>query len=140
MSSPTARAAMTQLKATGLVEMPDTTTETEEKQITLKDDFNWFLGEEFAKLRERFEPVDNTKEMREHKEQQQTEKDEGSDETETALELNDGRCLKEKCPPTTVNSRLDPKPKPPLMGTCSKCGVEMEAYYLNRTHMCEGTD
>jgi len=98
MSAPTARAAMTQLKATGLVDILDTTTETEEKQITLKDDFDWFLGEEFAKLREKFEPVDNTIEMRERQEQQHQQEVTKKETDKSEFGSNDSRCLKEKCP------------------------------------------
>lgn len=66
-SSPhTAHRIMVELKAIGLVDMPESQTTTEEKQITLKEDFKWFLGEEFSKLREGFIPTDNTEEMKQH--------------------------------------------------------------------------
>ena len=67
---PTARRTMTELKATGVVDMyPDISDEgyehredgstvyigNAEKTITLKKKFNWFLNEEFASLRDKIE-------------------------------------------------------------------------------------
>jgi predicted transcriptional regulator len=66
VTRPTAHKNMTELEVTGLVD-----SEKEEvsgsssspphgrKSIRLKEKFNWMLGEEFQKLREGFEPVDN---------------------------------------------------------------------------------
>lgn len=59
-TAPTARRIMAELKAVELAYLDDTETETEEKQITLKEDFKWFLTEEFKELCEGFEPSDNS--------------------------------------------------------------------------------
>jgi len=50
ISSPTARRTMTELKATGLVDMVSASA-PEESKITLKREFSWFLTEEFDNLR-----------------------------------------------------------------------------------------
>jgi hypothetical protein len=61
---------MTEFKAIGLVDMDDVTIEginsqtgipfkTHSKQITLKEEFKWFLTEEFDRLREGFVATDN---------------------------------------------------------------------------------
>jgi hypothetical protein len=57
---PTARRIMAELKAVELVFLDDIETETEEKRITLKEDFKWFLTEEFKELCEGFKPSDNS--------------------------------------------------------------------------------
>ncbi len=51
--------------------MPQSDTITEEKQIILKNEFGWFLNEEFSKLREGFIPTDTTDEMKEEGQQQE---------------------------------------------------------------------
>jgi hypothetical protein len=65
---------MTELKAIGLVDITETNdvefTENGNpamvKVMTLKKDkFEWFLSDEFKKLREDFTPVDNTRYMHE---------------------------------------------------------------------------
>ena len=76
ISAPTVYKTMVELKAVGLVDMKEVETETEQKQITLKEDFNWFLEDEFSKLREGFIPTDNTDEMK--SEQQEGEDDDSS--------------------------------------------------------------
>jgi hypothetical protein len=78
---------MVQLRAVRLVDMKDPESETEEKEITLKDEFAWFLGEEFSKLCEGFISTDNTDEMK--SEQEQDDDDDSS--------------LKENLPPTTCD-------------------------------------
>jgi len=52
-TNPTARRTMTELRATGLVEEPyfDPEEYNPEKEIVLKDDFHWFLGDKFKELR-----------------------------------------------------------------------------------------
>lgn len=62
----TAHRIMTELKAIGLVDIKEPETETEEKEITLKDEFDYFLGEEFKQLREGFISTDNTEEFKEY--------------------------------------------------------------------------
>ncbi len=62
ISSPTARRTMTELSILELVNM--TEIDEEEKKIKLKPEFEWFLSEEFKKLREEFVPTDNTEEMK----------------------------------------------------------------------------
>ena len=59
-TAPTALRIMAELKAVELVDMKELITETEEKEITLKDEFNWFLGQEFNELVQGFEPSDNS--------------------------------------------------------------------------------
>jgi len=54
----TAHRIMAEFKAVELVDLKDSDTETEEKQITLKHEFDWFLTDEFKELREGFEPTD----------------------------------------------------------------------------------
>jgi len=60
----TAHRIMTELKAVGLVDFKEAKTATEEKEITLKEGFEWFLQDEFNKMRESFIPTDNTDEMK----------------------------------------------------------------------------
>jgi hypothetical protein len=43
---------------------PDPNDSSHELEINLKDDFKWFLGQDFAKLREGFIPEDNREEMK----------------------------------------------------------------------------
>lgn len=56
-SNNTAKRTMAELKAVGLVNVGDVNTPTEtggavvEKQITLKDEFDWFLSEDFLAVR-----------------------------------------------------------------------------------------
>jgi DNA-binding transcriptional ArsR family regulator len=83
ISPPTAYKTMVQLRAVGLVDMKDPESETEEKEITLKDEFAWFLGEEFSKLREGYISTDKTDEMK--------------------SEQYDDSSLKENLPPTTYD-------------------------------------
>jgi hypothetical protein len=59
-TAPTAHRIMAELKAVELVDLKEPETETEEKEITLKDEFDWFLGEEFNELLQGFEPSDNS--------------------------------------------------------------------------------
>ena len=58
----TAHRIMAELKAVELVDLKEseteTETETEEKQIKLKQEFDWFITEEFKNLREGFKPTD----------------------------------------------------------------------------------
>jgi hypothetical protein len=65
-SPKTAHRIMVELKAVGLVDMKESNYSTEEKEIALKDDFDWFVGEEFSKLREGFIPTDNSEEFKEY--------------------------------------------------------------------------
>jgi hypothetical protein len=51
---------MAELKAVELVDINKVETETEEKRITLKEDFKWFLTPQFKELLEGFEPSDNS--------------------------------------------------------------------------------
>ena len=60
VSKPTARRTMTELNAVGLVEEYERKEQTDTqftKHIRLRDDFGWFLSEEFRKLREGFVPI-----------------------------------------------------------------------------------
>lgn len=64
ISSPTAKRTMTELSVLELVTMTELGEyEDHEKKITLKPEFEWFLSEEFKKLREEFVPTDNIEEM-----------------------------------------------------------------------------
>ena len=56
----TSHRIMAELKAVELVDMKESQTETEQKEITLKYEFDWFLGKEFNELLEGFEPSDNS--------------------------------------------------------------------------------
>jgi hypothetical protein len=51
---------MAELKAVELVDLEEFETQTEEKEITLKPEFDWFLTEEFQELLEGFEGSDNS--------------------------------------------------------------------------------
>jgi hypothetical protein len=113
MSSPTARKTMTELKAIELVEMSEVDAKNHELQIKLKDGFRWFLGEDFAKLREGFIPTDNTEFMKN--------------------EDNRKSSLKEKTPPSHERPT---QPGPPLVQRCTRCGKDIEAFYM-KTHHCE---
>jgi len=59
-SPSTALRIMAELKAVELVDLKNTDTQTEEREITLKSEFNWFLSEEFQELVEGFEGSDNS--------------------------------------------------------------------------------
>jgi hypothetical protein len=56
---------MTELSILELVNM--TQVDEEEKKIKLKPEFEWFLSEEFKKLREEFVPTDNNEELEEER-------------------------------------------------------------------------
>lgn len=57
---------MAELNAVELVDLNDIETKTEEKQIILKHEFDWFLTDEFKELREGFEPTDNSEFVKEY--------------------------------------------------------------------------
>jgi hypothetical protein len=57
MSGPTARRTMREFEVIGLVNRNDTGCGME---ISLKDQFDWFISDEFKQLREGFEPIDNS--------------------------------------------------------------------------------
>jgi hypothetical protein len=59
-SAPTARRIMAELKAVELVDVRETEYQTEEKEIRLKEEFKWFLSDEFEELCEGFKPSDNS--------------------------------------------------------------------------------
>jgi predicted transcriptional regulator len=74
VTRPTALRNMVELKAIGLVDLEEEIVlatgrnpQYNKKSITLKKEFGWLLGEEFQKLREGFEPVDNREFMDEDK-------------------------------------------------------------------------
>jgi hypothetical protein len=56
----TAHRIMAELKAVELVDLEESQTETEEKTIKLKQEFDWFTTDEFNELRQGFEPSDNS--------------------------------------------------------------------------------
>lgn len=116
MSSPTARATMTELKAIELVEMPKTKTDTEEKSIKLKSGFDWFLTPEFSNLRQGYMPEDNIQYLKKPKTNE--------------IGLVGDRCLKEKIPPS---SQLETEPI--MMEGCPKCGEKLEPFYM-KIHNC----
>jgi hypothetical protein len=62
-------------------------------QITLKDEFNWFLSEEFQKLRDCFKPTDNSEYLKEGR----------VNEVVNVLPEGEQAARKEKIPPTTTN-------------------------------------
>ena len=57
---------MAELKGVELVDLLDSETETEERTIILKEDFKWFLTEEFERLREGFKPTDNSEYIKDY--------------------------------------------------------------------------
>jgi hypothetical protein len=59
-SPPTALRIMAELKAVELVDLKEPGAQTEEKEITLKPEFDWFLTDEFQELLEGFEGSDNS--------------------------------------------------------------------------------
>jgi hypothetical protein len=61
----TAHRIMAELQAVELVDLKEPEAETEEKEITLKEDFRWFLDEEFNRLREGFKPTDYSEHIKE---------------------------------------------------------------------------
>jgi hypothetical protein len=61
----TALRIMAELKAVELVDLKNPETQTEEREITLKSEFNWFLSEEFQELLEGFEASDNSEFVKE---------------------------------------------------------------------------
>jgi len=56
----TSHRIMAELKAVELVDLKESETQTEEKEIILKPEFDWFLTDEFQELLEGFEPSDNS--------------------------------------------------------------------------------
>jgi hypothetical protein len=95
ISRPTALRTMAEFKAIGLVDKEQEVSPlggSGNIQITLKDEFNWFLSEEFQKLRDGFKPTDNTEYLKE-----------GGARSVVKVE-QEGR--KEKIPPTTTNISL----------------------------------
>jgi hypothetical protein len=50
---------MVELKVIGLVDLEEEIAGKNPKSISLKKEFDWLLGEEFQKLLEGFEPIDN---------------------------------------------------------------------------------
>jgi DNA-binding transcriptional regulator GbsR (MarR family) len=61
MSKSTALKAMTALAALKVVNMEDTIVGGNfTKQITLREEFSWLFTDKFDKLRQRFDPVDNS--------------------------------------------------------------------------------
>ena len=62
----TAHRIMRELEAVELVDVKEPEYDTEEKEMILKEDFKWFLTEEFNKLREGFKPTDNSEYIKEY--------------------------------------------------------------------------
>jgi hypothetical protein len=61
---PTARRTMLELKVLGLVDNDDNPEDINSvQQICLKEEFGWFLSEEFKKLREGFKPTENSESL-----------------------------------------------------------------------------
>jgi hypothetical protein len=63
---PTAHRIMAELKAVELVNLKESETQAEEKTIILKDNFEWFLSDEFRELREGFKPTDYSEHMKQY--------------------------------------------------------------------------
>jgi hypothetical protein len=72
-SPPTIRRIMTEFNATRLVRV-ETVGSNHQKYMCLKDDFKWFLSDEFNKLRENFIPTDYRELMESESEQSKKEK------------------------------------------------------------------
>jgi hypothetical protein len=62
---PTVRRTMLELKVIGLVDSNDNSTEDNNsiKHISLRKEFEWFLYEEFKKLREEFKTTDDSESL-----------------------------------------------------------------------------
>jgi hypothetical protein len=68
ISPQTARRKMTEFKAIRLIDEPEYSGSSHELSIKLREEFNWFLGEEFNKVRDGFEPADYHEYLKEDKE------------------------------------------------------------------------
>ena len=88
ISAPTAIRTMTELKATGLVSVKKKEYDTDEMEIELKEQFNWFLSEESRTFREKFVPTDYSKYLKPKPNKEQEQEDTDTD-----------NCFKEKTPP-----------------------------------------
>jgi hypothetical protein len=85
MSKPSATKTMIELKAIGLVDIGESKERAENnlhyREIILREQFNWFLSDEFNKLREGFVPTDHreymTKGMLKEDQQEETSKQNG---------------------------------------------------------------
>jgi hypothetical protein len=66
VAPPTARRIMAELKAVELVDLEEIDKETEEKEITLKKEFDWFITDEFKELRQGFQPTDYSEHIKEY--------------------------------------------------------------------------
>jgi DNA-binding MarR family transcriptional regulator len=113
----TAHRTMTELSALGLVDVSKLTDkQNSEKKITLKDEFSWFLSEEFQALRE---SLDSEGERQQPLQKQEVEteleekdtitsqKNESDDPVAGVDELNGGKEHEEKSPPTSSNLTYD---------------------------------
>jgi predicted DNA-binding transcriptional regulator len=105
VSEHTARKTMLELKVLGLVDMHEIDRIWSDNitrkmlQITLKDEFNWFLEDEFKRLREGFKPEDN---------RDYTEDDNNTNSSNNLLEL-ENKAVEEKLPPSKgqVNTEIN---------------------------------
>jgi hypothetical protein len=91
VSRPTALRTMAELKVIRLVEDYEIQDEIHHrgvKHIRLRDNFDWFLSEDFEKLREGFVPVDNTAFLTEHGGEPKIKKNYPHTGTNTILDLS----------------------------------------------------
>ena len=109
VSAPTAIRTMTELKATGLVSVKKKEYDTDEMEIELKEQFNWFLSEESRTFREKFVPTDYSKYLKPKPNKEQEQEDTDTD-----------NCFKEKTPPPI---QPEPKPTGPTY-ICKNCNKE----------------
>ena len=109
MTAPPARRTMYEFQAIEIADLIETSDSTEEKRIVLKDKFNWFLSDEFIKLRENFRPEDYKEYLEKRKIR-----------------------LKEK--PTPRIETPEPEPESEIY-ECTACG-ETYGEQARRTHKC----
>lgn len=91
VSTPTALRTMTELKVIELVHMKQNNN-TSEFEIQLREEFKWFLTEEFQKLREDFQPEDNSEYLKDKEKLPPTESNFSTssvDDESNQLENND---------------------------------------------------
>jgi hypothetical protein len=138
LTTPTSLKTMRELKAVGLVDFVKEANENEEKEIELKQDFNWFLGDEFSKLRDNFEPADNSEYLRKGKKKPR----DADDDADSLLKEKNPPCThkndndklhKEKItsPSLKLNNNTNEDEIKPVGATyvCKYCNEEQYSYY-----------
>lgn len=137
ISKPTALRTMTELTILGLVAKKE---DSDEFEITLKDEFNWFLSEEFQKLRDGFIPQDHSEHLRKEKlppSEQENSADEEIKNNEYHLSQYDNTEVKENL------SNIEDKEKESdiidnnTIFTCSRCDYKTTQNLELKLHLIE---